>query len=206
MIDSFKKVIGYILLYILKYTPVVGPRVQEACNKEVRRKPHLLAFVADIFKTQELCTEAVEADPCTLKYVPYWYRRHGMCFKVLEKCLHPMRFIPDHLKAQEMCNKAVEEDPLALRVIPDQCKTQGMCDKAVRDDSSSLQYIPDWFVSRDGVDMGYDDSEYCDDEDNFFKWYDRYKKRKAQKASIKEELMPIAWHPSRLAKWLSVRL
>ena len=46
--------------------------------------------------------------------------------------------------------------------------------------------------------MWYDDSEYCDDgddEDNFFKWYDRHKKRKAQKASVKEELMPIARHP-----------
>ena len=35
----------------------------------------------------------------------------------------------------------------------------------------------------------------------FFKWYDGYKKRKAQKASIKEELMPITWHPSRWWDW-----
>ena len=57
--------------------------------------------------------------------------------------------------------------------------------------------------------LGYDDGEYSDDddddddddEDNFFKWYDGYKKRKAQKASIKEELMPIAWHPSRYWDW-----
>ena len=40
-----------------------------------------------------------------------------------------------------------------------------------------------------------------DDEDNFFEWYDGYKKRKAQKASIKEELLPIAWHPSRYWDW-----
>ena len=74
-----------------------------------------------------------------------------------------------------------------------------MCNDAVRDDPYSLQYVPDWFVTRERVDMWYDDSEYCDDddEDNFFKWYDDYKKRKAQKASIKEELMPIAWHLSR---------
>ena len=74
-----------------------------------------------------------------------------------------------------------------------------MCNDAVRDGPYSLQYVPDWFVTREGVDMWYDDSEYCDDddEDNFFKWYDDYKKRKAQKASIKEELMPIAWHLSR---------
>ena len=35
----------------------------------------------------------------------------------------------------------------------------------------------------------------------FFKWYDGYKKRKAQKASIKEDLMPIAWHPLRWWDW-----
>ena len=28
-------------------------------------------------------------------------------------------------------------------------------------------------------------------------WYDGYKRRKVQKAKIKEELIPIAWHPSR---------
>ena len=72
----------------------------------------------------------------------------------------------------------------------------------MRDESSSLQFVPDWFVTREGVAMWYDDSEYCDDdEDNFFKWYNGYKKRKAQKASIKEELVPIAWHPSRWWDW-----
>ena len=49
--------------------------------------------------------------------------------------------------------------------------------------------------------MWYDDSKYDDDEDNFLKWYDRYKKCKAQKASIKEDLMPITWYPSRCWDW-----
>ena len=79
-----------------------------------------------------------------------------------------------------------------------------MCDDTVRDDSSSLQYFPDWFVTQEQMNMRYDDNEYCgddddddDDEDNFFKWFDGYQKRKAQKASIKEGLMRVAWHPSR---------
>ena len=54
----------------------------------------------------------------------------------------------------------------------------------MRDDSSSLQFVPDWFVTREGVGMWCDDSEYCDDddddddddEDNFFKWYNGYTK------------------------------
>ena len=40
-------------------------------------------------------------------------------------------------------------------------------------------HIPDWFVAREWVHKWYDDIEYChddDDEDNFFKWYDGYKK------------------------------
>ena len=31
----------------------------------------------------------------------------------------------------------------------------------------------------------------------FFKWYNGYKKRKSQKVSIKEELLPITWQKSR---------
>ena len=32
-------------------------------------------------------------------------------------------------------------------------------------------------------------------------WRDAYIKRKAQKAKIKEELMPVAWHPDRWWDW-----
>ena len=40
-----------------------------------------------------------------------------------------------------------------------------------------------------------DDGGHCDsddDEDKFFGWYNGYKKRKAQKAKIKKELLTIA--------------
>ena len=98
-----------------------------------------------------------------------------------------------------MCERAVENESYNLKFVPDYFKTQEMCEKAVRDDPYSLQHVPDWFVTRESVTMCYDNIEYQDgdDEDNFFKWYDGYKKRKIQKASIKEKLAPIAWHPSR---------
>ena len=47
----------------------------------------------------------------------------------------------------------------------------------------------------------YQDDDDDDDEDNFLKWYEVYKKRKIQKASIKEALAPIAWHPLRWWDW-----
>ena len=40
-----------------------------------------------------------------------------------------------------------------------------------------------------------------DDEGEFFAWYDGYRARRAQKVSIKEELLPIAWHPTRYWDW-----
>ena len=45
-----------------------------------------------------------------------------------------------------------------------------------------------------------DDGDYhWDDEnkDKFLDWYKGYQKRRCQKAKIKEELLPIAWHSSR---------
>ena len=38
-------------------------------------------------------------------------------------------------------------------------------------------------------------------DDDLIKWYHGYKNRKAQKVSIKEELLPITWHPSRWWNW-----
>ena len=84
MIDLFKKATGYILCFIVKYTPVVGPGVQEEFNKEVRRKPRSSAFIPDIFKTQKMCNEEVRRKPYML-----WH-------------------VSDHFKTQEMCEGVVE--------------------------------------------------------------------------------------------------
>ena len=76
------------------------------------------------------------------------------------------------------------------------------------EDDPSSQHVSDWFVTRKWVDMWYDDydndSNHWDDDDNedkFFEWYEGYKKRKAEKAKIKEELLPITWYPSRWWDW-----
>ena len=62
-----------------------------------------------------------------------------------------------------------------------------------------LIYVPDWFITQQQVKIWHDDKQIWHDDDNneFIKWYEDYEKRKAQKAKIKEELLPIAWHPDR---------
>ena len=109
-----------------------------------------------------------------------------------------------------MCEKTFEKPwSLLLEYAPDNFKTQEACDKTVRDDPSYLQFVLNLFVAREGVDMQY--NKYYYDSDYwftrvmmiifFFKWYDGYKKCKAQKAKIKEELLTIAWHQSRWWDW-----
>ena len=72
-----------------------------------------------------------------------------------------------------------------------------MCDAVVMEDPWLLRYVPDWFITQQQVKLWHDDDYHCDDDGEKIEWYEGYKKRKAQKAQIKEELMPIAWHPDR---------
>ena len=80
------------------------------------------------------------------------------------------------LGIQEKYNKRVRREPHSLEYIPDDYKTQEMCKKAVEADSCLLKFVPVHLRT------------HC---------FKVVKKRKAQKAKIKEELMRVAWHPSR---------
>ena len=81
--------------------------------------------------------------------------------------------IRDHLKTQEMCNQEMRINPLSLEYVPDRFKAREICNEAVRNMPCMLLFV------------------------HIIKWHDVYKKRKAQKAQIKDELMSIAWHPLR---------
>ena len=145
---------------------------------------------------------------CMVKYVPgaqkaydeavaYYFRL------LLERCLPPMSsglfFIPDNIKTQKMCERAIEDEPRSLALVPNHLKTQGLCIKAVEACPWLLKYVPDWILTQEQVKLWHGYDYYCNNE--FIKWYEGYQKRMAQKASIKEELSPIAWHPSRWWGW-----
>ena len=54
-----------------------------------------------------------------------------------------------------------------------------MFDKAVGDDPFSLVCVPDWFVTQKQINLWHDDE--VNDDDEFFRWYGGYQKRKAKK-------------------------
>ena len=95
-----------------------------------------------------------------------------------------------------MCDEAVRIEPRSFEFVPEHLKTQGMCIRVVKEGLWQLYSVPDWFAVL---------QEMCrEDFDNYdylIGWRNAYKKRKAQEAQIKKELMPIAWHPSRWWNW-----
>ena len=77
-----------------------------------------------------------------------------------------MHYVPGHLWTQEMCERAVEKFPRALGYVPGHFKMQEIFDKAVYQYPYLLQYVPDWFVTREWVDIWYDDYyDHWDDDD-----------------------------------------
>ena len=75
-----------------------------------------------------------------------------------------------------------------------------MCKEAAQERLCLLESILDWsMIQQQTIKIWHDNNDYC--YDYGVEWYDEYKKLKARKASIKEELMPIAWHPSRWWDW-----
>ena len=180
----------------------LNTQAQEACNEAVHREPLSLMYVPNCFKTLEMCERAIEDEPDTIEFVPDCFKNREMCEKDIEDCSYMLEDVPDHFKTQKMCDVVVMKDSLLLRYVLDQYKAREVCEKAFGKDSSSLGNFPEWFVIWEWVCMWYDESDYWpDDENDFFKWYESYKKRKAGKAKIKEELMPFACHPSRWWDW-----
>ena len=94
----------------------------------------------------------------------------------------------------------MRNNPVAFFFIPDRFKTQEMCIKALEANQRQLKYVPDWFLAHQQLKMWRNNDDYCNN-DELIEWYEGHQKRKTQKAQIKKELMPIAWHPSRYWDW-----
>ena len=56
-------------------------------------------------------------------------------------------------------------------------------------------------MTQEQLKLWHDDDDCDNDDDELIEWYEGHQKRKAQKAKIKDELMPIAWHPLRWWDW-----
>ena len=184
--------------------------------KKLRPKPKLSQCTQKLWITEnyrrslksmeEMCVKAVDVIPYYLKYVPDCFKTQEMCVKVFNNILDYSREvddIPDYFKTQEMCDRAIDANPYYLKYVPDCFITQEMCVKAVDANPYYIKYVPDCFITQEMIENGgrcYDSCcDSCDGE--LHEWFNGYNERKAQKAQIKAELLPIAWHPDRVIDW-----
>ena len=170
------------------------------CEEAVQIEPRSLAFVPSHFKTEGLFIKAVRRDTYALDCVQDDLKTQKICNEPIRENPAAFLLVPDRFKTQDLCEIAAEVDPWQLYDVPDCLKTQKICDNVVCRVPQFLQFIPDWFVTQEQLEIWHDDDEYCTD-DEIIEWYKRYEKRKVQKATIKEELMPTAWHPDRVMDW-----
>ena len=176
MTDLFKNV----SLYILRKMYIKGIRWSLWC----------LDKVTDQYKTWEMCERVVEKHPRQLEKVSDTFKTQRIYERAAED--EPCTLeAPGHLNTLEMCEKAFERNPQSLMYIPNRYKTQGMCNEVAQ--------VPDWFVLQCHLKSLDKYKGFCINYlyDEIIKWQNGYQKRKAQKAKIKEELLPIAWHPLR---------
>ena len=149
-----------------------------------------------------MCEKAIEKGLRGVYYVLDHFKAQGMCGKTVAFNPYTLRFVPDRFKTQKMRERAVKDEPETLDFVPDHFKAQEMCDKEVEEDPCVLEFVSDWFATHQQVKIWHDDNDYDDDDDDeIIEWYNGYQKRKTQKAKIKDELMPLAWHPSRWWDW-----
>ena len=96
----------------------------------------------------------------------------------------------------ELCEEVIHVRSKYFFLILDRFKTQKMYIRAFKVDPWQLNDIPDWFVVLQEM--------WCDDFGDsayLVRWRNAYQQRKAQKAQIKKEILPIAWHPSKYWDW-----
>ena len=139
-----------------------------------------------------MCEKAVEDEPETLKYVPHRFKTEEICKEAVRGEPYSLRHVSDHLKTQEMCEEVIHVRPEECFLIPDCFKIQEMSIRAIKAFPWRLYGVPDWFVVLQEI--------WCvdfDDNDYLIRWHNAYQKQKAQKAKIKEELLPLPWHPTR---------
>ena len=147
-----------------------------------------------------MCERAVENEAEAPEFVSDHLKAQGMCERAVENEPDALEFVPDHFKTQEMCERIIEKGPWELNFIPNHLKMKEMCVRAAEKYPQIVEFVPDWLVMQGQVKIWHNHNYYSKDDD-LIKWHDGYQKRKVQKAQIKEELIFIAWHPSRWWDW-----
>ena len=98
-------------------------------------------------------------------------------------------FIPDKFMKM-LYHEVLSEESAKIRCVPDEFKSQEMCNDVVFENPTLIKHVMDWFVTAEML-------EKCKDEE----WFEGFRRCKAQKAKIKEDLLPVTWYLDCVIDW-----
>ena len=113
-----------------------------------------------------------------------------MCKQPVSKKLWYLEYVSEQFITQEMCTDSVKRNACMFIYVPEQLKNREMSEFVVKKYAWLFQFVPDCFISAEMLEKFQDDG-----------WLEAYKHRKAQKAKIKEEVLPVAYHPDCVIDW-----
>ena len=189
-----KRVIMLSILILLQYNLFLNVIRLKKCVIKQFIDVYFFVFdsIPDQYKTQEICDIVISLYPFLIVYCP------------------------DKNKTQKMCDEAVDDCLAALKLILDWFFTSKMLenlDNALHANDDILFYNEDFdkvtFIAYqkhilaadlDKINLDNNFNEYDPDtiiHIRLLAWCSKFKKCKALKKKINEELMPIVWHPKR---------
>ena len=119
-----------------------------------------------------------------------------MCKETVSNTPAVLFLIPDNLKTQDMCNEALEVDPWSLYYIPITLRHKKYVMRPLRQTLLLCSLLLIGLLLNNnkmhGLMMTIGITMMI-----LLSGTRVIKKRKSEKAKIKEELIPITWHPSR---------
>ena len=144
-----------------------------------------------------MCNSITSDDLFSIKCVPNCYKTQQMWDKAVDDCLAALKFVPDGFVASKM-----------IKIL----FTSLYADQNIlffNQDSSNVVFI----FNEMGVlniDLNYiniDDAVSGEDDADtiilirLLAWHVKFEKGEELKKELNEELMPVAWHPSRWWDW-----
>ena len=167
-----------------------------------------------------MCDAVVSNDPTLIVYCPDKYITQRMCDKAVDEDLFLIVYCPDKYVTQKMCDEIVDYSLTLLKLIPNWFVTSKMIIKpftALYADQNICYFNEDsgeaafscsemGIVDIDLNNISLGDKFDEDDPDTIIlmrglAWHIKFRKREEHKKELREELIPVAWHPNRWWDW-----
>ena len=158
--------------------------------------PSLIVYCTDKYKTQIMFDSVVSDNASSIVYCPDKYKTRKLCDKAVDDCLAALKLVPDWFVTSEIIKNLFTDLYADENTL---CLNESSGDAEFNCNGMGILNID---LNNIDLDNNFDE----DDPDTIIAirllaWYIKFEKLKELKKELSEELMLVAWHPSRWWDW-----